>query len=134
MFPSTFHRVYAVETEGADFFGKSWIEGQLVTLKEITSIAKTLGASTTTPLIYDMLTRNVHQCFTISDKDAVEAIYAFLQHEKILLEPACSCVVSSCLKNKLEFKGKTVVLVICGANTTLEEVEGWKAQFGITIR
>jgi threonine dehydratase len=123
-------KIYSVETEGADYFYQSRAAGQLVTLPSITSIAKTLGAKTSTAKVYGILQSNIVEAFQVSDKEAVEAICAFLNYEKILLEPATSCVVAALLKNKHLFQGKKVVLIICGGNTTLEELQAWRKEFG----
>jgi threonine dehydratase len=94
-----------VETEGADWFYQSSEAGQLVTLPTITSIAKTLGAKSSTPEVYQILSRNVERALRVSDKEAVEALVAFLDREKLLVEPAAACVVAAVLKNPDLFAG-----------------------------
>jgi len=103
----------------------------MVTLPAITSIAKTLGAKTSTPQVFHTLRHNVERPLLVSDKEAVEAILDFLDNEKLLLEPAAACVVAAVLKNRSLFAGKSTVLVICGVNTTLEEVTAWRQEFGL---
>lgn len=124
-------KFYAVETEGADWFYQSSEAGQLVTLPTITSIAKTLGAKSSTPEVYQILSRNVERALRVSDKEAVEALVAFLDREKLLVEPAAACVVAAVLKNPDLFAGKSTVLIVCGSNTTLDEVGLWRQQFNI---
>jgi threonine dehydratase len=124
-------RFYSVETEGADWFYQSSEAGQLVTLPTITSIAKTLGAKSSTPEVYQILSRNVERALRVSDKEAVEALVAFLDREKLLVEPAAACVVAAVLKNPDLFAGKSTVLIVCGSNTTLDEVGLWRQQFNM---
>jgi threonine dehydratase len=121
--------IFSVETRGAESLAKSLELNELIELPAITSIAKTLGARKTTPFIFGSLSRLVNKYFVIDDADAVKAIYQFLDHEKILVEPATSCIISAALANKELFVGKRVVFIICGSNVTLDEVEEWKKQF-----
>jgi threonine dehydratase len=100
-----------------------------VELPAITSIAKTLGAKKTTPFIFETMQRLIDRYFVVTDTDAVESLVKFLDEEKILVEPATSCIVSVALQNPQLFRGKKVVLIICGSNVTLHEVEGWRKQF-----
>jgi threonine dehydratase len=120
-----------VETEGADWFYLSRQEGRQVTLSAMTSIAKTLGPKSSTPEVYQILNRTVERALRVPDKQAVEALLAFLDQEKLLLEPAASCVVAAVLQNPELFAGKSTVLIVCGSNTTFEEVTAWKQQFGL---
>ena len=123
--------IVAVETQGADSLAQSLRLGKLTSLEHITSIAKTLGAKTTTPYIFETLQRLVDHMLVVSDTDAVTSIFQFLDKEKLLVEPATSCIISATLKNKELFRGKQVVLVICGSNVTYQEVLQWQQEFGI---
>jgi threonine dehydratase len=120
-----------VETEGADWFYQSSEAGRLVTLPSITSIAKTLGAKSSTPEVWDILSRNVERALRVSDKAAVEALVAFLDREKLLIEPAAACVIAAVLQNPGLFAGKSTVLIVCGSNTTFDEVTLWRQQLGV---
>ncbi|MHA1992744.1 MAG: threonine ammonia-lyase [Candidatus Hodarchaeales archaeon] len=122
-------QIYSVETEGAESLAKSLEAQKLVELPAITSIAKTLGAKKTTPFIFETMQRLIDRYFVVTDADAVDSLVKFLDEEKILIEPATSCIVSVALQNPQLFRGKKVVFIICGSNVTLHEVEGWKKQF-----
>lgn len=120
---TTFH---SVETEGADTFFLSHKAGMPIELPEITSIAKTLGARKTTEEIFEILHSNVENAWVVSDKEAVEAMEEFLNKEKILIEPAASCVIAAFKKHAKLFEGKKVVLIICGSNVTLNQFLEWQ--------
>ena len=66
------------------------------------------------------------QLFLTKNKDTVISLIDFLNNEKILVEPAMSCIIAALFQNKVEFKGKKIAIVVCGSNVTLEEVEIWK--------
>ena len=40
-----------------------------------------------------------------------------------------SCIVAALLQNKTEFIGKKIVIIVCGSNVSLEELEDWKEKF-----
>lgn len=121
--------IVAVETRGADSLAQSLAAGELVELDAITSIAKTLGAKKTDPFIFESLSRLVNHMLVVDDRDAVRYLLEFLDHEKILIEPATSCTIAAAMQNKELFANKRVVFVICGSNVSLKEVEIWKEQF-----
>jgi threonine dehydratase len=52
-----------------------------------------------------------------------------LEHEKLLVEPATSCSVAALLDNKELYRGKRVLLVICGGNVSLQQAETWRSQY-----
>jgi len=123
--------IIAVETKGADSLATSLHAGELQTLPAITSIAKTLGAKTTTPFIFETMTRLVDDMFVISDRDAVKTMFEFLDQEKLLVEPATSCSVSAMLQHPDRFQDQTTVIVICGSNVTYKEALQWKEEFNV---
>lgn len=121
--------LYAVETQGAHCLNASIAKDELVELDAITSIAKTLGARKMSEFNFRTLQRLLTKSYVVSDKDAVKSLIDFLDNEKIMVEPAMSCIISALFQNKSEFKGKRIAIVVCGSNVTLEEVEKWKALF-----
>lgn len=121
--------IVAVETIGAESMHKSLAAGEIVELDAITSIAKTLGARKTEPFIFESLKRLVTHSLIVDDKDAVRSLLDFLDNEKILVEPATSCIIAAAFQNPEIFKNKKVVFIVCGSNVSMEEVENWKEEF-----
>lgn len=126
-------RVIGVETIGADSMAQSLANGKIITLDAITSIANTLGAKSTAKRNFDIVQAYVARVVTVTDKQAVESLLDLLDHEKLLTEPATSCSVSALLNGKIDYtEGDNIVVIICGANATLQDVQKWKVQFGIS--
>mmetsp|Transcript_1804 Transcript_1804/g.6450 ORF Transcript_1804/g.6450 Transcript_1804/m.6450 type:complete len:338 (+) Transcript_1804:122-1135(+) len=117
-----------VETEGTAWLYQSMAKGELVCLSKVDSIASTLGAKTTSPDVWEVV-RNVTYPMQVSDAEAVEAIWQILAEEKLLVEPATSVNVAALLKHKEKFKGKKIVVVICGTGLTLSQACEWKEKF-----
>ena len=122
-------QIYSAETKGADCIALSLQQKKLVELPAITSIAKSLGARKSTPFIFNTLQRLINKSFVVEDSQAVEALLQFLDNEKLLIEPATSCIIAAALANRKLFENQKVVFIICGGNVTLAEIDQWKAEF-----
>jgi threonine dehydratase len=122
--PST--RVIGVETEGADSMYQSWQAGKIVELEAITSIAETLGARKTQRRQFNIITNFAASLVTVSDTQAISALFEILEEEKLLTEPATSCSVAALLTGTIPVRPEeNVVVVLCGANVGLSRVFGW---------
>jgi threonine dehydratase len=125
--PST--RVVGVETEGADSMYQSHSAGRIVELPAITSIAETLGARKTAQTQFDIVSKHVHDLVTVSDDAAIRALLEILNQEKLLTEPATACSLAALLEEKINVTpGENVVIVLCGANVSLDLVCDWAAR------
>lgn len=124
-------RVWGVETEGADAMRQALDANKPVTLPAITSIAKTLGA----PAVTDQtlkISKQLEDVIVVPDSDVVQALMILLERAKVLTEPAAACtlVAAEILKARFGDDGQ-VALILCGGNTTLDDVTRWQAQFGL---
>jgi L-serine/L-threonine ammonia-lyase len=121
--------VVAAETHGADSFSQSFQAGKPATIP-ITSIAKSLGAGTPSPIVLrDALASNRVHPHVVSDAAAVRACLSFADERRVLVEPACgaalACVygedVPAVLKNR-----RCVVVEVCGgAVVGVEQLNEW---------
>lgn len=122
-------KIGSAETEGADYLYQSLKAGKLITLDKITSIAKTLGASTGSLETYKLFSENIDYPMLVSDTEAVRALWNILEKEKLIVEPSCAASIAALMKYKEDFKGKKIVVILCGGNATLAECEEWKNTF-----
>lgn len=119
-------RVAGVETEGADSMYRSVRAGKIVELPAITSIAETLGARRTGQVQFDIVSREVSELAVVPDSAAIDALLELLQEEKLLVEPATSCSLAALLTGRITVRpGENVVVVLCGANISLDKVFEW---------
>lgn len=123
--------LYAVETKGAESLHKSLNAGKLEELDAITSIAKTLGAKKTVPFVFNTLKDMLKDSLVVEDRYAVQYILKFLDNEKILVEPATSCILAAAMGIREQLRGKRIVFIICGSNVSLDEVMNWKSEFKV---
>ncbi|KAM4808607.1 L-serine dehydratase/L-threonine deaminase-like [Rhinophrynus dorsalis] len=134
--------IIAMETKGADSLNAALNAGKLITLPEITSVAKTLGAKTVGA--QTLKVSQEHPVFSevVSDQEAVMAIEKFADDEKMLVEPACGAALAAVYSNvvgKLQKEGKlspdlsSLVIIVCGGNNiTLAQLFQLKKQLGMS--
>ncbi|KAK4288489.1 hypothetical protein Pmani_038485 [Petrolisthes manimaculis] len=132
--------VVAMETVGADCLNVALKAGKPVSIGDITSIAKTLGALTVTQGVFD-LKEEIHlYSHVVTDKEAVAACARFADDHQTLVEPACGATLAagySGIVNKLVEENKIptrgpIVFVVCGGNViTTNMLLSWKKEFNI---
>lgn len=112
--------VLAVETEGAASLNASLQAGELVTLREITSIATSLGARQVASKTFELAKRSNVKSLVLSDAQAAMACCKLMDDEKIAVEAACgvsAAVIYYGLLTKVipDLSPESrVVLVVCG--------------------
>lgn len=122
-------RVAGVETEGADSMHRSIAAGRIVELPAITSIAETLGARRTGPTQFEIVAKQVCELAVVPDAAAIDSLLDLLREDKLLVEPAASCSVAALTTGKIRVcPGENVVVVLCGANVSLDQVLTWAAR------
>ncbi|XP_019622791.1 PREDICTED: L-serine dehydratase/L-threonine deaminase-like [Branchiostoma belcheri] len=134
--------VVAMETQGADSFNAAVTAGKLVTIPDITSVAKCLGAKTVAQEAFNLSKQHPIHSVVVTDEEAVEACAKFLDDERLLVEPACGAALAAVYSrviSRLQDQGRlpggiaSVVVVVCGGNNiTLQQLDTWKTQLGLT--
>jgi threonine dehydratase len=124
-------KIHGVETEGAETMTLALAAGKPVNIRA-TSIARTLGAPFATERTMAAARAFLEEIIIVPDGQAVAGILTILEAERVLVEPAAACVLAAALARRDTFKpGDRVALVLCGSNVALEDVLGWKTQFGL---
>lgn len=116
-------RVWGVETRGADCMAQAIDAGEIVSLPEITSRAKTLGAPSASPLTFALVRELVEEVVVVDDDEAERDSMFLLQRAKVLTELAASCTLSALRRRADRFsKDDHVVLVLCGGNANVDHL------------
>ena len=132
VFKSPLTRIYGVETIGADSMTQSFRQGQITTLPSITSIANTLGARTPGERHFEIMRQYAADIVAVTDAQAVDALLDILDNEKILVEPAMSCSLAALTAGDIPVSpGENIVVIVCGGNVTLSDVQMWRHDFGL---
>lgn len=134
--------VLAIETQGANCFNAAIAAGEVVTLPAITSIAKSLGALSVSPVTLEYYKQKQPPIIShlVTDKEAVHACIKFAEDHRLLVEPACGATLAALYSNiidRLIEQGDlqnitTVLAIVCGGSIVSTSVmEGWKKEFGL---
>lgn len=123
--------VIGVETAGATTMTQALAADEPVAIRP-TSIARTLGAPFATRRTMAGARAFLDDIMVVEDRDAVAELVWLLQHERALVEPAAACVLAAAAARRERLPADARIgLVLCGSNVALEDVEGWRAHFGI---
>lgn len=115
--------IWGVETRGAESMTKALDADEIVTLTEITSIARTLGAPSVSPLTFDLAREFLSDVMVVEDAEAVREMFFLLDRAKVLTEPATSCTLAAAERLREKFSPAShVVLILCGGNIGLEDL------------
>ncbi|XP_061599396.1 serine dehydratase-like [Cololabis saira] len=120
--------VVAMETVGADCFNAAIKAGKMVTLPDITSEAKCLGAKTVCKQAFEYSQRSDLTVISelVTDRQALQAIQTFLDEERVLVEMACGAALAavySGLIHRLQDEGRLptlsrpLLVIVCGGSS-----------------
>ncbi|MHA1966435.1 MAG: threonine/serine dehydratase [Candidatus Hodarchaeales archaeon] len=83
----------------------------------------TAGGIEPNAITFHLCQRLVNQYFTINEDEIANAIRLILEQHHMIIEGAAGLTVAGFLKNKDHFKGKNVVLILCGANIGIDQLK-----------
>lgn len=109
--------VYVVEPEGADSLSRSFKAGSPQAIEAVRTIADSLGAPRCEPWSFEINRRFVDEVVLVNDDQIREAMRLLFRCAKLVTEPAGAAALAALLhplRGRLD--GKTVGLVVCGAN------------------
>jgi threonine dehydratase len=116
-------KIWGVETRGAESMAKALAANEIVSLAEITSIARTLGAPAVSPLTFDLAREFLSGVTVVEDAEAVREMFFLLDCAKVLPEPATSCTLAAAERLRENFTPDShVVLILCGGNIGLDSL------------
>lgn len=121
----------AVETAGADCLAQAMSVGVNRPLRQITSVATSLGANMVCEHAFDISQHRNVRSLVVSDLDALDACEQFLLDHRLLVEPACGASLAALYspqrRQSLHDFEAPLVVVCGGATVTYEKIKDWKA-------
>ena len=135
-------KVLGMETIGADCLNQSFKSGHSVSLTEITSIAKTLGAKCPSPTALQHVLEGRVISSTVTDASAVDACLKFADEYRMLVEPSCgaalSAVYDQSIVSSMQATGTLpdrklrIIVIVCGGSViNLNQLQEWKVAFNL---
>ena len=85
-------------------------------VSSIKTIADGIAVKNVTQCMYDYINTLVDEIVEVSDNEIANAILFLLEKQKIIVEGAGATSLASIMHNKIDIKGKNVVLPLSGGN------------------
>ncbi|KAL0465633.1 tryptophan synthase beta subunit-like PLP-dependent enzyme [Neurospora intermedia] len=141
-------RVLAIETVGADSFNQSVKAGELVKMKQITSIASSLGAVQVSKKTWEwsqMVGGESLVSATVTDAEAAMASVRFADEHRMLVEVSCGATLATAYNGDLrrylgkglsdeEWRNVNVVMVVCGgSHVSVDVLKAYREKYGPEI-
>ncbi|KAE8634184.1 hypothetical protein XENTR_v10002221 [Xenopus tropicalis] len=133
--------IIAMETKGAHCLNAALEAGKPISLPDITSVAKCLGAKTVCDRAYECTREHKVISITVDDREAIRAVEMFLDDELMFVEPACGAALAAVYSGhiqRLQQEGslKTpldpIVMVVCGGSgISISQLQHFKSQLNI---
>lgn len=120
--------VYAGEPEGANDMFKSWQAGKIEAIAQPSSIADGLLASKPGENTFAIIKDGVKGIFPVTEKEIINAMRLIWERMKLVIEPSSAVPVAALLKNKDQFVGQAVGIILTGGNVDLERMAGLLAE------
>lgn len=121
----------AVETAGADCLAAAMSSGINRPLRQITSVATSLGANMVCERAFKISQDRHVRSLVVSDLEALDACEQFLADNRLLVEPACGASLAALYSPQRRASlsaFKSPLVVVCGgATVTYEKIREWKA-------
>ena len=114
-------RIIAAEPEQADDAYRSFKAGHIIA----DDAPKTIADGLLVPLkdlTWHFVSRHVHDIFTASDSEIIEAMKITWKHLRVVMEPSSAVPLATILKNPDTFAGKRVGIIITGGNVDLDRL------------
>ncbi|SIS51745.1 pyridoxal-phosphate dependent enzyme [Belliella pelovolcani] len=111
-------KIIAGEPEGADDAYRSFKAQQLIPMEKPNTIAD--GLLTSLGLLnFQIIMEYVDDIHTVSDKEIIASMRLIYERMKIVIEPSCAVPLAALLKNKEQFQGQKVGIILSGGNVDL---------------
>lgn len=122
VFPHT--EVIGCSPEQSPVMAKSVQAGHILTLESLPTLSDgTAGGIEPDAITFPLCQRLVDTYLLVSEEEIRQALRLCLETHHMLIEGAAGVPLAALLKTPERFRGKTVVIVLCGANLSLETLK-----------
>lgn len=73
-------------------------------------------------ITFAIIQNYVSEIIRVTEEEIVEAMKLIWERMKIIVEPSCATTLAAIIKNKAQFKGKKVGLILTGGNVDLKKL------------
>jgi len=74
------------------------------------------------PITFEYLSKYLDKVITVTEEEIISAMKLIWERMKIIVEPSCAVPLAAIVKNKHEFTGKKIGVILSGGNVDLNEL------------
>ena len=116
--------IWATQSAQAPAMHDSWRAAQLIE-RPNTTVAEGLSTGVPFELPFRILQRGLDDFIVVDDEEIVAAVELLLERAHVLAEPAGAASTAAAVNQSNRLKGRTVVLIVSGANITCDQLRAW---------
>ena len=113
-------RIVGVQAEQAPSYVRSWREGRVITTQTCDTIADGLATSVPSESNVREIRELVDEVYLLSEDELLRGVRTLLFEERVVAEAAGAAAIAAYLQNPANYSGRTVVLLVTGANLPSE--------------
>jgi len=113
--------IYGAEPSIVDDAYRSVKVGSIVKNKNINTIADGLRTNLSDKT-FDIIRKHVNEIFLVEEDEIINAMRIIWERMKIIIEPSCAVPFAAILKNKDQFKGQRIGIILTGGNVDLNNL------------
>lgn len=117
-------KVYAGEPEGAADAILSFQSGRVEKAPYLNTIADGL-LTTLSERTLSIILKHVEDIFLVSEEEIKAALRLVYERMKIVVEPSCVVPLAAVLKNKNQFQGQKIGIILTGGNVDFKKFAEW---------
>lgn len=117
-------KVYAGEPEGAADAILSFQSGKVEKAPYVNTIADGL-LTTLSERTLSIIREHVTDIFLVSEEEIKAALRLVYERMKIVVEPSCVVPLAAILKNRNQFQGQKIGIILTGGNVDLKKFAEW---------
>ncbi|MFP3944285.1 MAG: threonine/serine dehydratase [Alphaproteobacteria bacterium] len=114
-------KIIGLETDGAPTLRAAWDGGGPVRLKQVKTLAPSLGAALTGEINYDLSRRHVDELLTLPDEDIRMGVRETLAGAKLFAEPGATLGIAALMLGRVKPVAGTSVAVVTGGNFDFDD-------------
>ncbi len=117
-------RIIGCSPENSQVMIQSVKAGRILDIPSLPTLSDgTAGGVEEGSITFDLCRELVDDYVTVTEEEIRGTLRAFMDAHHMLIEGAAAVAVASFLKMREQFRGKNVVVVICGANISMERLK-----------
>lgn len=109
-------KIVGVVASGANAMKKSFEAKIPIDSVSVKTIADGIAVRDVTPKMLDYMIELVDEIVEVEDQEIASAVLFLLERQKIVVEGACASALATVMHNKIDIKGKNVVIPLSGGN------------------